>query len=354
MATAQTTAPAPVRAAAQHPPASYDRVLVWLLAASVAGAVLQITLGGVVRVTGSGLGCPDWPLCHGSIVPIFRDYHTALEWSHRLTGSLLGIILIAAAARTWFRRSPGAGIAGFSLNGSREPALAWLTTVTLVLVAIAGGIGGSVVLTELDPGLRTLHLALAEGVALSAAAAWTVATHSAARNGTLAAGAAGPGQGAPRKTFRLSALAAAAVLAALLSGSYAVWRSAGEVCPSWPLCGGPVLPDNEFTMVHMTHRLLAGIGAALALWAAHRAFRLKDGPPALKLVALGGLALVTAQVLVGAANPWTRFDEWARALHLTLATLLWVDMALVALMGLRPVPKAGSAGSSAIAAGAQN
>jgi len=43
-----------------------------LAAATVATAILLVTIGVIVRVTGSGLGCPDWPLCHGQIVPAHR------------------------------------------------------------------------------------------------------------------------------------------------------------------------------------------------------------------------------------------------------------------------------------------
>src|SRR5438132_8385281 len=63
-------------------------------------AYLQIALGGVVRVTGSGLGCPDWPLCNGRPYPA-ADVHSIIEYSHRTVGAVTGILLIATVVLAW-------------------------------------------------------------------------------------------------------------------------------------------------------------------------------------------------------------------------------------------------------------
>src|SRR6202171_6650452 len=57
----------------------------------------QIVLGGVVRITGSGLGCPDWPACQGQLVPDFSNSHVVIEYAHRLVGSAAGILMIVVA-----------------------------------------------------------------------------------------------------------------------------------------------------------------------------------------------------------------------------------------------------------------
>ncbi len=309
--------------------ASYspDRVLIALLIASVIGAILQITLGGVVRVTGSGDGCPDWPLCYGRLIPPF-EYHALLEWSHRTVGSLVGIVIIAATARAWFR-SP------------RDTTVVRLTTAALILIAIVGGIGGAVVLNDLNPALRTLHLALAEMVVLLLVFALVAVVHrpvgqSGANGGPLATGARGESWQGP--TLKIATFGAVAILVALLSGSYAVWRDAGAVCSTWPLCGGPLIPQWELTWIHMAHRALSGAAVVVVLWAAHRAYRLPGAPATLRWASVAVLVLAITQIFVGALNPWTNFAEWVRALHLSLATLTWVGMLFIVALIRRPIP----------------
>src|SRR5882762_7289809 len=111
-------------------------------------AYLQIALGGVVRVTGSGLGCPDWPLCHGRPYPV-ADVHSIIEYSHRTVGAVTGVLLIATVALAWvvFR--------------NQRPLVAWLATASLVAIAAEGALGGVVVVNELSPWLVVAHLGLA-------------------------------------------------------------------------------------------------------------------------------------------------------------------------------------------------
>src|SRR5438105_5932200 len=58
--------------------------------------------GGIVRVTGSGLGCPDWPLCHGQFLPSL-DVATRIEWTHRFLAIVAGLTLAALAIWTLAR-----------------------------------------------------------------------------------------------------------------------------------------------------------------------------------------------------------------------------------------------------------
>src|SRR5258708_35126112 len=115
---------------------------------TAAFAYLQIALGGLVRVSGSGLGCLDWPLCHGRPYPP-ADPHAIIEYSHRAVGSVTGILIIATVVLAWvvFR--------------ARRPMVAWLATASLIGVVGEGALGGVVVANDLQPWLVVVHLGLA-------------------------------------------------------------------------------------------------------------------------------------------------------------------------------------------------
>jgi cytochrome c oxidase assembly protein subunit 15 len=333
-----------------------DRILLVLLSIAVVGVILQITLGGVVRVTGSGDGCPDWPTCFGQAFPPLdqatidrlytgprpttpRPHNVLLEYSHRMVGTLLGLTIIAAVIRVWTRHRA-------------NRVVAWLATAELGMIFIVGMLGGLVVLRDLDPAIRTLHLFLAEIVAFLAIMPLIAASYT--RTG--ASGASSPWiwgrvSDEHRSALNLAALAGVLSLVALLSGSYAVWKEAGAVCASWPFCGGDLIPQTGLAWIHMTHRVLSFVAIIVVLVAGHRVWRLPNISGALRAAALGSAFLIFAQMMMGAANPWTTFAEWVRAGHLSLATLVWVNMVLIVALLLRPItgrgisPVTGSEGS---------
>jgi cytochrome c oxidase assembly protein subunit 15 len=319
-----------------------DKVLLILLSISVIGVILQITLGGVVRVTGSGDGCPDWPTCFGQAFPPLdqatidrlydgprtttpRPHNVLLEYSHRTVGTLLGLVIIAAVIRVWMRHRT-------------NRVVAWPATAELGMIFIVGMLGGVVVLRDLDPAVRTAHLFLAEIVAFLAILALVAASYT--RSGSS-------GESSPwiwgrvsnehRSALNLAAAAGVLTLVALLSGSYAVWKDAGAVCASWPVCGGDLIPQSGLAWIHMSHRVLSFVSIIGVLLASHKVWRLPNISGALRFAALAGAVLILAQMMMGAANPWTTFAEWAQAGHLTLATLVWVDMIFIVALILRPV-----------------
>ncbi|MXW28464.1 MAG: hypothetical protein F4Z80_06290, partial [Chloroflexi bacterium] len=134
------TAETPNSAPAEKPidTAALTAKLSWYRATlllGLAAAIAQVALGGVVRVTGSGDACPDWPLCHGQVIPPL-DLNIWLEFSHRLSASALGVLVLIASVLAW-RQVPR-----FQLS-------LIATGAALVLVVAAALLGGLTVLTEL-------------------------------------------------------------------------------------------------------------------------------------------------------------------------------------------------------------
>src|SRR3989442_13397787 len=116
------------------------RALVYL---SLALTFLVVVWGGVVRVTGSGLGCPDWPLCHGQFVPSL-DPATRIEWTHRFLAITSGIAVAAMVVWTVARYRAGGPVLG-------------LVIAVAILYPLQAVLGGITVLLDRFPGVGTPH-----------------------------------------------------------------------------------------------------------------------------------------------------------------------------------------------------
>lgn len=297
--------------------------LAWAAAISV---FAMLVLGGVVRVTESGLGCgDDWPLCSGQWLPPLES-KAIIEYAHRVAASfLVGPLVAATFIAAWLRYR-------------REPWILWPATAAIVLVIVQAGIGGVTVVTELSAHVVLTHLAVAE---LTMACCVLVLIMSYRGGMHLPLLTRRPQSWAVGKASLfppLSLVAAVALFLLLLSGSYLTNEaSATWACPAWPLCTndwGGFFPGNKLAMIHMAHRWVALIAGLVVMYALHLGFRGRTQPPLIRMLSMSAVALFVAQTLVGAGVIWAGFgkDVELRALHLALASGVWALAAALAIL----------------------
>ena len=122
-----------------------------LAATTVAGTLLLVTLGVVVRATDSGLGCPDWPFCYGQVLPSLGDAKAWIEWLHRTVAAVLGLLILAQA------------VVAFVDHRDRR-SLLWPSIGAVLLVAFQAYLGRQTVLLGNTGESVTAHLATSQAL----------------------------------------------------------------------------------------------------------------------------------------------------------------------------------------------
>ena len=137
---------------------SFQRLALW----TTATTYFLILVGGLVRASGAGLGCPDWPRCFGGWVPPSSaaelppqfdpaQFNQALMWTeyvNRLLGVAVGFLIFATAISAW-------------RHHRRDPRILWTTIGAFLLVGFQGWLGGRVVAHELAAWIVTVHMIVA-------------------------------------------------------------------------------------------------------------------------------------------------------------------------------------------------
>ncbi|MFZ9433923.1 MAG: COX15/CtaA family protein [Burkholderiaceae bacterium] len=268
-----------------------------------------VLFGAFTRLTDSGLGCPDWPGCYGSVSPIgaasqidqaeqamphgpVTTEKAWIEMIHRYLATAVGVLILVMTATAWTLHR----------RGSSALLSPWWPTATLVWVCLQGLFGALTVTMKLYPAIVTLHLLGGLGLLMLLA---LQAEGYRQRQGHSRAGLF---DNAPRPQRWQRALVVLAGLSTLQIslGGWVSTKYAVLACTDFPTCHGSWWPQMDFaegfalrrhlglnaqggtlemdalTAIHYTHRLMAyGVLAALllmawALWS--RARGLQSGP----------------------------------------------------------------------------
>ncbi|MDA1189791.1 MAG: COX15/CtaA family protein, partial [Chloroflexi bacterium] len=238
---------------------------------------------------------------------------------HRLSGVLVGFVFLALLIMAWrYYRT--------------NKLVVWSATVGFLLVFAAGILGGLTVLTGLTWWVRLIHLAIAELVVASAAITFL---SSASRSVDPLDSVVERGESTPSRVWLTWAMLGG-VFILILYGSYIVGQGFGSSCSSWPLCQGSVFPSGQAYIEHMGHRYLSLIVGGLIVAVAYFAWSHGNRYSELRWLAVISVSVLMAQILVGAVLVWTGFSTELKAIHVTMATLSWLSVVVLAAVYLAP------------------
>ncbi len=277
----------------------------WLPILAISSAVvvyILIIYGSHVRVTDSGMGCPDWPLCKGSIGP-FQGFHAFMEQTHRYLAGIVSILVIATYFVASRIRTRIAAI---------KPAL---FTVAIVFVQVILG-----AITVFDSnGAPTVAAHLLAGLALLGGATITAVASLVDKRESIS----------PRLgILGWGAITGAALL--YLSGSLVVNAEAEKACASFPLC-----PSNQpmhMVILHILHRSVAFFAVIALIAFAMHSWRNWASISGARVLAGTLVGLLAATATLGIFSALQKAPADLQDLHLAgAAAVLTVSVALASL-----------------------
>jgi heme a synthase len=312
-------------------PVSMRRVAV---AGVVANAGIIMT-GAAVRLSASGLGCPDWPDCTSSSLVAAHSqgdpmFHTYIEFTNRMLTFVLMVVAVLVMVTAW----------RFRPAGTRRRVIVWLAAAQPIGVVAQALLGGIVVLTDLNPAAVSLHFLLSSTILALAVALWS-----------RCAEGDGPATRLVRADLRVLSVAVVPVVALMLAAGTVV-TGTGPLAGSTFVPhagGGPAYVPRYHLPLEGVTQLHADIGWMLGTLVAVLAvcLQLTGAPRRVRRLGWLLLGLVGLQGVIGYAQYFSGLPAGLVWVHVSGSVLIWIA-ALRLMFATRdrgPVPTA--TGSSA-------
>jgi heme a synthase len=277
------------------------RLAGWAAGTALLGLAMM-TLGAFVRASESGLGCPDWPACHGQLVA--GGHHALIEEAHRWLATIL-VLAVVGLALMVFR--------DYRHERRVTRPVAWM----LALLALQVILGGVTVL------LRNVAWTVVAHYGAAALLLWSI---------TLVAVrlAFSADERAPRDSFsRLTAWFVGLSYGLLVAGSTLANAGSDTACGrGFPLCNGALFPSlNHLVVIALVHRVWAGVLLVLALWVLIRSRRDRAGAPPIKWAAAVVSIIYIVQAGLGFLIVGVSDSTATEVLHSSIGSLTWLALA---------------------------
>jgi heme a synthase len=271
------------------------------LAGVIADAAIMST-GAAVRLSSSGLGCPDWPRCSAADVVASKNagqtlFNTWIEFGNRLLNFPLVIITVLVFVAAW----------RFRPQGKRRRDLIWLAAIQPAGVVAQAVIGGIVVLTKLNPAAVSIHFLVSASIVAAAVVLNVRCTE---------------GHDPPRIVVRGDLYLVSAALVAVTG----VMLAAGTVVTgTGPLAGHADTPRYKLPLEGVTQLhadigwLMAGLAVALVV-----GLRMSGAPARVVRASLIMFAALVAQGVIGYVQYFTHLPAGLVWVHVTGSVLVWI------------------------------
>jgi cytochrome c oxidase assembly protein subunit 15 len=273
------------------------------LAGVIADTAIMST-GAAVRLSSSGLGCPDWPRCSAADIVASKNagqtlLNTWIEFGNRLLNFPLVVIAALIFIAAWRYRP----------DGARRRDLFWLGVIQPAGVAAQAVIGGIVVLTKLNPAAVSVHFLVSASIVAAA-----VVLHVRCSEGN------GPPALAVRRDLYLLSAALVAVTSVMLAAGTVVTGTG-------PLAGHADTPRYHLPLEGVTQLhadigwLLAGLTIAVVL-----GLRMSGAPDRVKRAGAIMLAALGSQGVIGYVQYFTHLPAGLVWVHVTGSVVVWISV----------------------------
>ena len=288
---------------------------------TVLAVYFLILVGGAVRASGAGMGCPDWPTCFGRWIPPtsvsqlpenyqqiyakrgyantkFNPTKTWIEYLNRLVGVSIGLFIMATMfASRHFRKT--------------NPLVTWLSVIAFFAVVFQGWLGSRVVASNLNPGMITVHMLMAQ--AIVAMLIWAVMRSQLELYSSVGFAKL------PRLFNKIILLAMGMTLLQMVMGTQ-IREAIDVIAKAEAHRSGWI---DKLPIVFLIHRSFSWLFMAVNGWLVYQVWKNLPRNHPMTLFSLSLAALILSTVVIGVVMNHMNIPAFVQPLHLWFASLIF-------------------------------